>query len=137
MVTDKSIELIKKHEGLRLTPYKDTEGILTVGYGHNLEQNITEMDAWRLLREDLQTVENDLHQFGWYRGLDEVRRAVVQNMVFNLGGPRFAKFKKTIGFIETGQYHQASEEMLDSKWANQVGRRATELSYMMRTGQYQ
>ena len=134
MTHDKAIALIKRHEGLRLKPYKDTEGVLTVGYGHNLEREITEIEAERLLKIDLQMAETDCNKFHWYHALDEVRQGVILNMVFNLGLTRFSGFKKTIGFIENGQYFMAATEMLDSKWAKQVGRRAVDLSYMMRTG---
>jgi lysozyme len=55
-------------------------------------------------------------------------------MIFNLGIARFSAFKKTISLIEEGSYSEAAQEMLDSRWANQVGSRANELSEMMRTG---
>lgn len=136
MIDVRAIDLIKHHEGLRLTPYKDSEGVLTVGYGHNLERPITEIDAERLLKMDLRAAENDCAGFDWYHALDRVRRAVILNMVFNLGLHRFSKFKKTIGFIENGQFYKAADEMLDSKWAGQVGSRAIVLSNMMRTGDW-
>ena len=46
-----------------------------------------------------------------------------------------SKFKNTLGHIEAGRYEEASIEMLDSRWANQVGHRAKCLSDMMRTGE--
>ena len=58
-------------------------------------------------------------------------------MVYNLGLTRFKGFKKTIGFIELGEYDLAATEMLDSKWARQVGKRAIELSHMMKTGSWE
>lgn len=136
MISDRSIELIKKHEGLRLTPYKDSVGVLTVGYGHNLEVSITRQQADDYLKDDLQAVEQILDDYPWYSGLDPIRQAVVQNMVFNLGGPRFKLFKQTIRHIAAGNYSKAAFEMLDSKWARQVGRRADELSQMMLTGRW-
>jgi len=136
MISEKSMNLIKHHEGLRLKPYKDSVGILTVGYGRNLEKPITQAQADRYLHDDLIHVEEDLEKFEWYKPLDPVRQAVVQNMVFNLGITRFKHFKKTIYFIEQAKYGEAAVEMLDSKWGQQVGRRATQLSFMMKTGNW-
>ncbi len=136
MISEKSMNLIRRHEGLRLSPYKDSVGILTVGYGHNLERNITQNQANRMLHDDLIEVEEQVEKFDWYKDLSTVRQAVIQNMVFNLGLSRFNQFKKTIYFIEEGKYLDASVEMLDSKWAKQVGNRAVNLSDMMATNQW-
>ncbi len=130
------MNLIRRHEGLRLSPYKDSVGVLTVGYGHNLERNITQNQANRMLHDDLIEVEEQVEKFEWYKDLSTVRQAVIQNMVFNLGLSRFKQFKKTIYFIEEGKYLDASVEMLDSKWAKQVGNRAVNLSDMMATNQW-
>jgi lysozyme len=46
------------------------------------------------------------------------------------------KFTKTVALIKTGDYAQAADAMLKSKWAAQVGQRAVELSEQMRTGSY-
>lgn len=70
----------------------------------------------------------------WWRGLDEVRKAILINMCFNLGLPRLMTFRKMLKALEDRNYELAAKEMLDSKWAKQVGNRAIELSEMMRTG---
>ena len=57
-------------------------------------------------------------------------------MLFNLGAYRFHGFKKMIAAIEQGDYEEAARQMMDSKWAAQVGVRARELSHMFRTGEY-
>jgi lysozyme len=131
-----SIELIKCHEGLRLEPYKDSEGILTVGYGHNLEVPIDQNQANSYLRQDLANVVNDLEKYDWYYGLDDVRQAVVENMMFNLGAKRFAGFKKMIKAVKKGDYATAADEMVYSKWYRQVKKRAEDLVYMMDTGEW-
>jgi lysozyme len=132
----KEIDLLKKHEGLRLKPYRCSAGKLTIGYGHNLDDvGISEEEAEMLLLNDLLTANIEVeNRFVWFEDLDEVRKAVVVNMIFNLGIARFSAFKKTISLIEEGSYSEAAQEMLDSRWANQVGSRANELSEMMRTG---
>ena len=131
-------ELIAKHEGLRLKPYTDTVGKLTIGYGRNLDDNgISKYEAELMLVSDIEDVYRDLSCFKWISDLNPAREAVIVDMVFNLGISRFKKFKKTIAHIAVGDYYLASIEMLDSKWAKQVGHRAIELSHMMKTGEWQ
>ena len=122
---------LRRHEGLRLEPYKCSEGYLTVGFGRNLETNgISEAEAEFMLLNDLLMVEGELKDEGWYNQLDETRRAVVLNMAFNLGKPTLLKFKKFIGALSDDDYETASKEMVtgsnggESKWASQVGKRA-------------
>jgi len=131
-----SKELIKKHEGLRLKPYKDTEGVLTIGYGRNLEKGISAHAAEFLFEEDMLDVRSDCLKFDWFHDLPPVRQAVIENMMFNLGINRFSGFKKMIKAIEDKDWHEASVQMLSSRWADQVGNRAIELANMMNTGEW-
>ena len=136
---------LRRHEGLRLDPYKCSEGYLTIGYGRNIETNgISEAEAEFMLSNDLIACESELKDEGWYNQLDETRRAVVLNMAFNLGKPKLMQFKKFIGALSDDDYETASKEMVTgsdgvspSKWASQVGSRAYELADQMRTGQWQ
>jgi len=136
---------LRRHEGLRLEPYKCSEGYLTIGFGRNIETNgISEAEAEFMLSNDLIACENELKDEGWYNQLDETRRAVVLNMAFNLGKPTLLKFSKFIGRLSDNDYEGASKEMItgsdgvsESKWASQVGKRAYELAEQMRTGQWQ
>lgn len=125
------------HEGLRLKPYKDTVGKLTIGIGRNLDDvGISEDEARMMLANDLQTVFHELHQrCPWWVDLNDVRQRVMADMVFNLGISRFMNFAKMLQALEVEDFDAAAVEMLDSRWANQVGERATHLSQMMRTGQ--
>ena len=132
--------LIAKHEGDRLRMYQDTADPpkWTIGRGHNIEDNgISQAVSDLMFEEDVQSSIQECQQFDWFDQLNDVRQAVVVNMVFNMGMPIFKGFKKTIGFIASGDYYLAAIEMLDSKWAKQVGRRAIELSHMMKTGEWQ
>ena len=130
--------LIKKHEGCRLKPYLDTEDKWTIGFGRNLSDNgISQYEAELMLVSDIEDVYRDLSCFKWISDLNPAREAVIVDMVYNLGINRFKGFKKTIAHIAVGDYYLASIEMLDSKWARQVGHRAIELSHMMKTGEWQ
>ncbi len=135
---------LRRHEGLRLKPYHCSENFLSLGYGRNLDTNgISEAEAEFMLLNDLLACESELKNEGWYNQLDEVRRAVILNMAFNLGKPTLLKFKKFIGALSDDDYETASKEMVTgsdgvspSKWASQVGNRAYELADQMRTGQW-
>lgn len=131
------VKSIKQHEGLSLKAYKDTEGVLTIGYGHNLEDFVIPQhtaDAW--LDIDIQEAIDEAGKLLFIEKLGRARRNVIIEMVFNLGLPRFLKFKKMIDAVVDSDWEQAATEMLDSKWAEQVGDRAQTLANTMRTGWY-
>jgi len=104
--------LIGKHEGLRLQTYMDTEGHLTVGYGHKMDEGISQHVAEIMLDEDIQIAVVEANKFRWFDDLDDVRQAVIINMIFNLGMTRFSMFKKTIHFMELSMYIDAAEKCL-------------------------
>lgn len=123
-------------EGLKLFPYKDTVGKLTIGVGRNLDdKGITKQEALMLLENDILEVEKQLNKFDWFKILDSVRQEVIVNMVFNVGLSRFLQFKKMILALQNKDFNTASEEMLNSKWAEQVKQRAVRLAKQMKTGQ--
>jgi len=127
---------LERHEGLRLKPYYDTVGKLTIGYGRNLEDvGISRDEAEFMLDNDIDQVERQLETVDEYRDLDAVRQAVIANMAFNLGFAGLMGFKNMWAAIGRRDWESASEEMLNSKWARQVGVRAVELSEIMRTGE--
>ena len=125
-------------EGLRLKPYIDTVGKITIGVGRNLDDvGISKDEALYMLNNDIKRAKEDVKKvFGeLFDELDSVRQAVLIDMMFNLGLPRFLTFKKFIQAVKEKDFIKASQEMLDSKWANQVKDRAKRLSFMMKTGQ--
>ena len=136
MVEEKLIKLLITHEGLRLKPYRDTRGKLTIGVGRNLDDvGITEDEALYLLKNDIKRVLDFLKErLPYWNGLTETRKMALVDMCFNLGPGGFLSFKKMLRALERGDYEQAAKEMLDSRWARQVGRRAEELAEMMREG---
>ena len=126
---------LKRDEGFRDCVYQCSAGKLTVGYGHNLEDSpIPEPVADSLLGYDIGAAMRDCERFDLYYTLDDVRKRVIINMVFNLGANGVSKFKKMIAAIEAKDYVTAASEMLDSKWASQVGERANRLSHLMLEG---
>lgn len=131
------LEMLARHEGLRLKPYKCTANKLTIGYGRNLDDmGITEAEAMFLLQNDVERCYKELSVFSWFTDLDQVRQEALIDMCLNLGLPTFLGFRKTLKYVAEGKWSTAAKEMLDSKWARQVGDRAKELAYMVETGQY-
>ena len=129
---------IKKHEGKELFPYQDTVGKWTIGHGRNLTDNgITDAEALMMLTHDVGVAEMELDRaLPWATALDWVRYNVLVEMSFNLGISRLLRFKKTLAYLEAGQYDSTATEMLDSRWARQVGVRAVTLSKQMRSGNW-
>ncbi|GHV09240.1 lysozyme [Campylobacterota bacterium] len=143
---EKCKKQIKKHEGLRLEAYKDSLGYWTIGYGHYLGNaatptpaNITQAEADALFERDFAVAYEDAKRlvFGEWDAVGDARQAIVVNMSFNLGFNALKNFKKMVTCLETHEYSKAADEMLNSKWAAQVGKRATELATQMRTGVWQ
>jgi lysozyme len=135
MSFDEAADLIKKHEGFSHRIYLDTQGVPTGGWGHAfLEGSKLPLDvATKLFWYDFHRTIQEYMELEL--DLDHVRRSVVLNMIFNLGLTKFLKFKKMLAALREGNYIKASEEMLDSTWAKQVGKRAIELARMMESGE--
>lgn len=131
-------EMLKRHEGLRLKPYLCPSGKYTIGYGRNLEDNgITLMEANIMLSEDISRVLQECtNAFVWFNAISIERQDVVADMAYNLGMTRLLKFKKFLSAMSAQDYVRAAQEMLDSRYAQQVPMRARELARMMVTGSY-
>jgi len=126
---------LEQDEGCRLRPYYCTGGKLTIGIGRNLEDNgIGKAEAQFMLENDIVRIIKELDQMlPFWRELSPNRQAAVVNMAFNLGTFGLSKFKKTLAFLESGEFEKAGDEMLRSKWANQVGDRALRISQVIKT----
>ncbi len=132
-MTETYEEMLKRHEGLRLSPYIDSVGVQTIGYGHNLQRPFSIKAMEQQFQDDLAGVHNDcLHAFPWFADLSEARQWAVKNMCFNMGLPRLLGFKKFLQAMELGDYETAAREALDSLWAKQVKGRALELAQLIR-----
>ena len=101
------------------------------------EHGITEADARYLAMNDMKIVEDELTRVHpCVNDLDAVRQLILMDMAFNMGVPRLCKFKRMWGAIHDHKFDDAGREMLDSRWAKQVGSRATKLSDAMRKGEF-
>ena len=123
-------------EGIRQKPYRDSVGLLSIGIGRNLDGNgLSQDEIMYLFRNDLAVAARDAKALvPSFNKLSEVRKAVLVNMVFNMGKARVSAFTQTLKAIADENFNKAAEQMLASKWATQVGARATRLAKMMREG---
>jgi lysozyme len=118
-------------EGRRLMPYVDTVGKTSIGVGRNLtDVGISDAECDTLLQNDIEKTLAWLDaNLPWWRHLDAVRQRAFNQRARLLG------FTNTLAAIESADWQNAHDEMLDSLWAKQVGERATRLANMILTGE--
>lgn len=127
---------IRHHEGLRLWPYKDSRGILTIGYGRNLEGVGISIEEAEYMRDNdiFRTVRlMDAHlKIDWRNQPYPVIRALF-NMCYQMGAGKVNKFVGMLGAMKDGDYERAADEALDSAWARQTPERAREVAGWIRS----
>jgi len=129
----KLTEELKRDEGFSGCIYECTAGKLTIGYGHNVEDNpIPERVGEMLLQDDIGVCMAQCERWPWFFELSDKRQRVIINMVFNIGFYGVCKFKNMIAAIERKDYETAATEMINSHWYHQVGDRSKRLVEMMR-----
>ena len=143
------------NEGFRQSPYRCTAGKLTIGVGRNLddcpltkeeleyighdcrEKSITKEQVFYLLRHDIdRAIETLNRKLPWWKNLNDDRQYVLIDLVFNLGINSLLQFKKFLKYLSTGFYKQAGFELMDSKYARQVPKRAERNRRAIETGKY-
>ncbi len=138
---------LKRDEGVRLVPYDDATGLplkqgdtikgkITIGVGRNLtDRGITDAESDILVKADAEIAIEDLDRNVpyWREWPDNVQRAVA-NMCMNMGWTKLKYFVLMWAALEADDWDAAAAEALDSKWARQVGDRATRIADLMRLG---
>ena len=138
-------EEIKRHEGEVLEIYEDSLGYKTLGVGHliqkkDLEFNLPvgtpviqevvdlyyEDDFNKHLKETIDLIGEEE-----FENLPEPIQHVLVNMCFNLGKNRLSAFKNMLKAVKAKDWKEMANQMEDSKWFNQVGRRGKELIEMV------
>ncbi|HJW82425.1 MAG TPA: glycoside hydrolase family protein [Acidiferrobacterales bacterium] len=127
---------LTRDEGVRLKPYRCTAGKLSIGIGRNLDDvGVSPSEAEYMLHNDILGVQVDLDRnLPWWRDLSENRQLVLCNMAFNMGIQGLLGFKNTLAAMQRGDIEAAASGMGSSKWAVQVGPRATRLIKQWRDG---
>lgn len=130
------LAMLEQDEGLKLKPYRDTVGKLSIGCGRNLDDvGITTEEARYLLENDVGRAESDLDRnIPWWRELSEKRRHVLVSLVFNMGWPRLSGFVKFLAALKRNDWPGAAMEMRDSRWFQQVKGRGERLAKAMEEG---
>ena len=128
--------LIRQHEGVSPRPYEDSVGKITIGIGRNLSDRGLSVDEIEMLfANDMKIAAEilDIWCHEW-RDFSANRQAALLSMAFNLGAPRLSQFIKLRAALLARDFTTASAEALDSKWAKQVGQRATHIADLLAQG---
>lgn len=137
---DKLIEMIKHHEGVVPHAYADSRGYWTIGVGRLIDQELggglSEDEIDYLLANDLKRCRAEAETYPWFADLNEPRQACIIGLLFNLGKPRWDKFVRAQARLAEGAYAECAAELLDSRWAKQVGKRAEDTAAMMISGEW-
>jgi lysozyme len=139
-IIDGTTAQLEQDEGFRAKPYIDTVGVPTFGHGLTY---IKQSESLRIVSDRLYELYGRLEiNQPWFGRLNAKRKSVILNMAYNLGyagvvGDKangIRGFKDMIAAIERGDFQAAGAEMLNSKWARQVGERAGRLAVQMVEG---
>jgi lysozyme len=125
MIAHKLIERLKDEEGWRRTPYEDTTGHWTDGYGFNLETTPMPKIVGDLWLQIIVTEKKmKLMEYGWFRGLRKDIQPVMIDMSYQLGISGLLAFKNMIKAAKENDIVQIAAEMLDSDWGRNFPNRA-------------
>ena len=88
-MNERGIKLIKEFEGCRLTAYKCSAGVWTIGYGHTENvrsgMKITSLQAEKLLRQDLVKFETAVIAYNYVYHFNENEIAALTSFAYNCG----------------------------------------------------
>jgi lysozyme len=133
---DEIAEALKREEGFSAHAYLCSENRLTIGYGRNVDElggiGISPDEAELLLRNDIDRTIAECEQWEWFGDLQPAQQSVLIQLCFQLGYPRLTKFKRMLAALAEQDYDTAADELLDSRFAEQVPRRANRLAEQMR-----
>ena len=114
---------LKRSEGFRAKPYKDSLGKLTIGYGTLLEGkglSREESEVLLLMRamEKRVRLDDQLARRGIdYRALPPPARRSLLRLAYQIGVARLLRFKRMLAAVKDRRWRTAHAEALDSKWA--------------------
>ncbi len=127
----KNIDIIKRHEGLRLNAYMPTPNDKwTIGYGHTKTakkgMTITEQEAERLLKGDLKWVEDVILKYAKV-SLTQSQYDALASLIFNIGEGNFSK-STVLKRLNTKDYRGAADAFL--MWNKQRNKKTGEMEVL-------
>ena len=133
---------LRRDEGVRSTLYRDELGNATVGVGHNLSTPLSDRSIQVILEDDVAAIKSALDAAcPWATSLDDSRYGALLNLAFNMGvggvHAGLLGFPRMLRAIQAQDWDTAARELLDSRYARQVGDRATRLAAQLQTGIWQ
>jgi lysozyme len=138
------MDMVKKHEGVRTKPYKDSVGLWTIGVGHligdgkslppewNREFSMAEIDA--LFAEDFEHHKKAAEKIPGYSSANKATQGALIDLTFNMGAAWYKKWPNFIKALVAGNMQQAAEELQGSKWYQQVKGRAANIVALIKSG---
>ena len=103
-------------------------------YGWSVGTDVEDRRVREVFEEDVQTVLSDCEKlYVQWEHLPEEVQLIIANMMFNMGYTRLSKFKGMKRGVDARDWNQAADEMIDSRWYNQVTNRADRLVVRMRS----
>ena len=137
-------EELERDEGRVDAIYLDHLGYPTFGIGHLITDDdpehgspvdtpVSDLRVVEAFEDDVQNVLTDCEKlYIQWEHLPEEVQLIIANMMFNMGYPRLSKFKGMKRGVDDRNWNQAADEMVDSRWYNQVTNRADRLVTRMR-----
>ena len=131
-------------EGVRHQVYLDHLGYPTFGIGHLIKKDdpeygspvgtdVSEERVDECFKEDIKvTLADCLTLYDDFYELPEEAQLIIANMMFNMGLPRMKKFRGMKRGVDARDWNKAADEMVDSAWYSQVGKRSERLVNRMR-----
>lgn len=144
MNKDKLREELAEDEGCKFEIYLDHLGLPTFGIGHLVKENdpehgqpvgtpVDEERVRQVFTLDIAvTIEDCRSLYDDFDELPEEAQLIIANMMFNMGRPRLSKFVGMKREVDARRFDAAADEMVDSRWHDQVPNRAKRLVKRMR-----
>lgn len=137
-------KLIKQEESCVLTPYQDSQGYWTIGWGHHDDTIRQDTPAWsqehadEVFTEDFEDAETAARKLcASFDNLNGCRRGVLTAMAFQLGSVTMSKFVPTLQLIDREDFAGAAMHMRNSAWGKETPQRVRRLAKRMETGEYE
>ena len=103
-------------------------------YGLAVGTAVSEARCYSVFEEDVKTVIGDCEKlYDDFDQLPEEAQLIIANMMFNMGLTRLSKFRGMKNGVDARDWERAADEMVDSRWYNQVTKRADRLVVRMRS----